>query len=70
MANNIGTVANLYYGYGVSAATPSATILWTNPSPSTSFSDQNVSLSNSITNYNFIAISYYIIVAFLQKYIL
>lgn len=36
----------------------SETTLWTNPSPTSSFASQNVSLSDNISNYDFIKIQF------------
>lgn len=37
----------------------SRTVLWTNPNPTTAFNAQTVTLSDSISNYDYIEVSFY-----------
>ena len=47
-----------FYRCSSGGGTLTETVLWTNPSPSSSFSNQTVTLSESYTNYKYVGVKY------------
>ena len=45
-------------GAGGGGAKQTETVLWTNSSPTSNFADQNVTLSDSMSNYDYLKFTY------------